>query len=79
MENIMLQFAEILKTNPEHSYDYICQNYHKMSKEELANIIKELLFATNQAVFSGYIADVDEKTILANTAEELEELYRKEE
>lgn len=73
---IMEQFIESLVENGgENSYDFICNNYHTMSKSELADIIKELLFALYQARKSGYIMNVDEKTILANAGRELTELY----
>lgn len=45
MENIMKDFVEVLKNNPSHAYDFIANNYYKMSKEELASVAKELLYA----------------------------------
>lgn len=30
--------------NPKHAYDFICNNYWKMSKEDLKNIAKELIY-----------------------------------
>ena len=40
----MKYFIEILKSNPDSAYDYICNNYYKMSKEELKDVTKELLY-----------------------------------
>ena len=56
------------------AYDFISQNYIDFSKEELANIIKELLYA----IFSNCRADwndVLEETILNDVATELEDRY----
>lgn len=41
----MLEFINVLKNNPNGAYDFICNNYYKMSKEELKDIAKELLYA----------------------------------
>lgn len=43
--DIMKEFVELLKNNPDGAYDFISNNYHKMSKEELKNVAKELLYA----------------------------------
>ena len=41
----MLELVNVLKNNPDGAYDFICNNYYNMSKEELKDIIKELLYA----------------------------------
>lgn len=41
----MKEFVEILMNNPHGAYDFICNNAHNMSKEELKDIAKELLYA----------------------------------
>lgn len=41
----MLEFINVLKNNPDGAYDFICNNYYKMSKEELKDVAKELLYA----------------------------------
>lgn len=41
----MKEFIDVLKNNPDGAYDFICNNYYNMSKEELKNVIKELLYA----------------------------------
>lgn len=40
----MNYFIGVLKSNPNAAYDFICENYYKMSKEELKDIAKELLY-----------------------------------
>ena len=41
----MLEFIEVLKSNPKNAYDFIANNYYKLSKHELSEVVKELLFA----------------------------------
>lgn len=41
----MEQFINVLKNDPDHAYDHICENYYKLSKDELKDIVKELLYA----------------------------------
>ena len=67
MEEIMKDFVEVLKNNPNHAYDFIANNYYKMSKEELASIAKELLYAIH------YFNKVEEKEILESVGIELED------
>lgn len=40
----MKNFIEVLKSNPNHAYDHIANEGYKMSKEELVQIAKELLY-----------------------------------
>lgn len=40
----MKNFIEVLKNNPNHAYDHIASEGYKMSKEELVQIAKELLY-----------------------------------
>ena len=40
----MKNFIEVLKNNPNHAYDHIANEGYKMSKEELVQIAKELLY-----------------------------------
>ena len=67
MEDVMVKFIEVLKTNPNHAYDFIANNYWKFSKEELASVAKELLYAIH------YFNKVEEAEILASVGEELED------
>jgi helix-turn-helix protein len=66
----MKEFIEVLKNNPNGAYDYICNNYHKMSKEELKDIAKELLYAVYDNV-----TKAEHNEILEDVANELEETY----
>ena len=66
----MAQFTEILKNNPNHAYDFISNNYWKMSKNELVNIVKELLYGVEEYVLKGEF-----KAIMENVAIELDEQY----
>ena len=63
----MEKFIEVLKNNPKHTYDYICNNYYNYSKEELKDILKEFVY------FSMYhtTKEVD-TTISEKVVEELE-------
>ena len=74
MENIMKDFVEVLKNNPNHAYDFIANNYWKMSKEELKDITKELLYGVEE-----YVLKKEWKEITQNVADELEDIYEDEE
>ena len=64
----MNEFINVLKNKPNHAYDYIANNYYKMSKSELAQITKELLYSIYE---NHTTAEHDE--ILANVGEELKD------
>ena len=40
----MQEFTEVLKNEPLKAYDFISNNSYRMSKNDLANIVKELLY-----------------------------------
>ena len=42
--DVMKEFISVLKYSPNSAYDFICNNYYRMSKEELKDATKELLF-----------------------------------
>lgn len=67
----MNEFIEVLKNNPNGAYDFICNNYYKMSKEELKDITKELLFA----IYDNVINTAEHDKIMNDVAEELENSY----
>ena len=67
----MKDFIETLKNNPNGAYDFICNNYYDMSKEELKDITKELLFA----IYDNAISTAEHDKILNDVAEELENSY----
>jgi helix-turn-helix protein len=66
----MKEFIEVLKTNPNGAYDFICNNYYKMDKDELKDIAKELLYA----IYSN-VTKAEHNEILADVAAELENFY----
>jgi formate-dependent nitrite reductase cytochrome c552 subunit len=66
----MKDFIEVLKNNPNGAYDFICNNYYKMSKDELKDIVKELLYAVHDNV-----TKVEHDQILNDVATELEDNY----
>lgn len=66
----MKEFIEVLKNNPNGAYDFICSNYYKMSKEELKDIIKELLYAVYENA-----TKAEHDIILGDVAVELEDFY----
>lgn len=71
--HIMKQFTEVLKNNPHHAYDFISNNYYNMSKSELSDIVKELLYGVEEYVLKG-----EWKEITKNVADELDDLYEEE-
>lgn len=73
-----MQFVEILKNNPDHAYDFIANNAHMLSKYELADIIKELIYGIYSEARYGAILEEDHNNILANTADGLAEIYEEE-
>lgn len=66
----MLEFINELKNNPNGAYDFICNNYYKMSKEELKDIAKELLYAIHSNTDK-----VEHDKMLDDVATELAESY----
>lgn len=46
----MEELINVLKNNPDGTYDYICNNYYNMSKEELKDFAKELLYAIHSNI-----------------------------
>ena len=66
----MKDFIEVLKNNPNGAYDFICNNYYKMSKDELKDIVKELLYAVHDNV-----TKAEHNQILNDVATELEDNY----
>jgi len=67
---VIKEFIEVLKNNPDGAYDFICNNYYKMSKDELKDITKELLFAVHDNV-----TKAEHNKILNDVGEELENTY----
>jgi hypothetical protein len=79
MENVMNQFIEVLRNNPNHAYDFIANNGYMFEKTELIDIIKELLYGIYfEAEWGSSITTADHDEILANTAEGLADMYEEE-
>ena len=72
MENkcIVMQFVDVLRNNPSHAYDFIAINGHLMSKMELTDIIKELVYGIYDSVL-----DMEQNVLWGNVAEELADQY----
>jgi 20S proteasome alpha/beta subunit len=66
----MKEFVDVLKNNPNGAYDFICNNYYKMNKEELKDIIKELLYAVHDNM-----TKAEHDKILNDVATELAEAF----
>ena len=62
----MKALIEVLEKNPNGAYDYIANNYYKMSKEELRDFAKELLYAIHTNT-----TEKEHDKILNDVAEEL--------
>lgn len=69
--NVMIEFAELLKNNHNGAYDFICNNYHKMSKSEVVFVAKELIYSIYNNCF-----EPQAETLYKNVAVELEAEYR---
>ena len=75
MENVIKEFVEILRNNPNKAYDFISNNYHRFSKSEMVDIVKELLYGIYHEAEYGLITKADHDKILENAADELEESW----
>lgn len=69
--NVMIEFAELLKNDHNHAYDFICDNHHKMSKSEIVFIVKEMIYSIYNNCFESQA-----ENIYNDVATELEEEYR---
>lgn len=75
MENIMKQFIQILRNNPDKAFDFISNNSYLFSKNELVDIIKELLYSIYNDAKWYLITTTDYNRILENAADTLEDIY----
>ena len=66
----MKEFIKVLENNPNGAYDYISNNYYNMSKDELRDIAKELLYAMYDKM-----SEAEHNMALADVAEELKSFY----
>ena len=70
MNLVYKDFIETLKNNPNHAYDYIANNAWCMSKDNLTDICKELIYG-----IIDYETKREAREILGNVAEELTDLW----
>lgn len=66
----MANFTEVLKNEPKKAYDFIANHGHLFHKNELINIIKELIYGMHSCL----IDPLFENTML-NIGIELDDLY----
>ena len=74
-KNVMEQFIDCLRNNPDHAFDFIANEYYKFSKDELKDICKELLYGIYYAESRGHILKSDSKVIYECVVEKLDESY----
>lgn len=70
MSLVYKEFIDCLKNNPNHAYDYIANNSWAMSKNNLTDICKELIYG-----IIDYETKIEAKEIFSNVAEELNDLW----
>lgn len=76
MDNIlcMMEFTQVLADDPKRAYDFISQNAHRLTKDNLVDILKEVLCSvrlnTNSTYYGGLYDD-----ICTDVQVELDELY----
>lgn len=68
--DVMKEFIELLETNPDKAYDFISNEYYRMSKDDLKNVTKELLYAMYDKM-----TEEEHNEALADVAEELKCFY----
>lgn len=68
--DVMKEFIELLETNPNKAYDFISNEYYRMSKDDLKNVTKELLYAMYDKM-----TEEEHNEALADVAEELKSFY----
>ena len=68
--NALKDFIKVLNDGGDSAYDFIANNYYNMTKSELADIIKELIWAIHDMTYK-----LDGEEIFKAVGEELEESY----
>lgn len=71
MSEFMKEFIEICENNPHRAYDFMIRHEHEASRNELRNIILELLYA----ISDHHDHDRSEAALLCFTADEMISLY----
>lgn len=73
----MMEFTEILKNEPKKAYDYISNNSHCFRKDDVVNILKEVLYSIKYYTDCRFYGDLY-KNILGDVQIELDEKYDEE-
>lgn len=68
--DVMKEFIKLLENNPDKAYDFISNESYRMSKDELKDIAKELLYAMYDKM-----TKEEHNEALADVAEELKSFY----
>lgn len=68
--DVMKEFIKLLESNPDKAYDFISNEYYRMSKDDLKNVAKELLYAMYDKM-----TKEEHNEALADVAEELKSFY----
>ena len=70
----MMEFTEILKNEPQKAYDYISCNAYRFTKNDLTDILKEVLYSIHYHVNNRFYGDLY-RDILGDVQIELDESY----
>lgn len=73
----MMDFTEVLKSEPSKAYDFISCNAYRFSHAGLTDIIKELLYSIHYHTENSFYGDLY-KDILGDVQIELDENYDEE-
>ena len=73
--SVFEEFAIMLKENPDNAYDYKCQKAYELSKYELTDIIKELLYGVWHHLNNKLYQD-EYYAILSDVSDELANIYK---
>lgn len=73
MESIktLAELLEVMKANPRRTYDFISENSYLLSKSELVDVIKELLYSVHS-----FCSEAKAAEMLCMAADELEYQYK---
>ena len=70
---VMDRFITVCKEEPDEAYDFFLRTWEGMTKEDMKNIVQELMYAVWEK------ARFDERRVLKCLGKELEDKYRDEE
>lgn len=73
--DIMQEFTECLRSDPDNAYDFIAQRFYEFSKDELKDIVNELLYSLYSAKKRNDILESDYAEIMSDAADELDDRW----